>query len=175
MLKEIEALKNELRAEIILLQAHVEFIIDELLEILLESDALRGTSTRLDLKLEILKNLNWLSIDTIHDIKILSKIRGFMAHRIDVYDAQTRQDIENEFKQIKLIKKADPQIFPSGESIQAHIRQVSELYFAALYDIYSKAYDLKTTSSLKNPNSLGENYRFYKNPDGSIVIQYDET
>jgi len=170
MISEIYAIKGELRSEIILLQAHVEFMIDEIIEILIETDTMRGTKSRLDLKLKILEKLDWLPKDFVTDLKTLSTIRGFIAHRINVYDQKTREDIENQFKQITIIGKADPGVFPKDEALQTHLRTISELYFQLLYSIYDEIYELKKKCSLKNP-MISDNYHFSKNGDG-ITIQF---
>ena len=166
-------LKGEVRAEIILLQAHVEFMIDEIIEVLLETNALRGTKSRLDLKLRLLKDLGWLTEEIIHDVKVLSTIRGYVAHRLDVYQGQTRIDIENQFKLIKLIKRADPIFFPQDKSLQIHLRNVSELYFRILYDVYDTVYKVKAKQSLENPDSLRDDYRFEKDQNGDAIIVHD--
>ncbi len=173
MISEISAIKGELRSEIILLQAHVEFMIDETIEILIETDALRGTKSRFDLKLKILEELDWLPKDFVKDLKALSTIRGFIAHRINVYDQKTSDDIENQFKQITIIGKADPGVFPKDEALQKHLRTISELYFQLLYSIYNEIYELKKNRSLKNP-TISDNYHFSKNGD-DITIRFDST
>lgn len=171
LISEIDAIKGELRAEIILLQAHVEFMIDEIIEILIESNAMRGTRARLELKLQILKNLDWLPDDFVQDVIKLSVIRGFVAHRIEIYDEKTREDIELQFKQIKLIGKADPDVFPKDESLQKHLRIVSELYLEILYFIYNDIYEKKKNHSITNPMII-QDYHFFKK-DGDVIIQFD--
>jgi len=174
LLDEITAIKGETRAEIILLQAHVEFMIDEILEILIETDSMRGTKSRLGLKLQILNENNWITNDFVFDISILSTIRGWVSHRIDIYDDRTQNDIESEFKKITLLSKADSSVFPKGESLQKHLRLIAELYFDLLYYIYEGAYALKSkSSSLKNPTTR-DNYHFLKTEDGGLTIQFDE-
>jgi len=171
---EIDALKGETRAEIILLQAHVEFMIDEIFEVLIESDKMRGTRSRLEKKLEILKDLGWFTEETVNDIKQLSKIRGLMAHSLDVYSQETREKMETEFKQIQLIKRADPVFFPKDDSIQKHLRNLMEIYMSTLYYVYENVYKLKQTRSLENPDSLRENWRFIKGEKGEPVMVKDE-
>lgn len=172
MVNEINSIKGELRAEIILLQAHVEFLIDEIIEILLETNFMRGTKSRLDLKLQLLSDLNWLPKEFSDDLKKLSTIRGFVAHRIDPYDEKTRNDIEQQFKQIKLIERCTSDILPSEESIQKHLRTVLELYFDILHYIYTEIYNMKEKNSITN-HTIRDNYKFYRDRE-DVVIQFDE-
>lgn len=60
MLQEQSAIV-EVRAELIVLQANVEFLIDEIMEVLIESERLRGTRTRLEIKLDILQVIGILA------------------------------------------------------------------------------------------------------------------
>ena len=169
MISEIDALKGETRAEIILLQAHVEFMVDEILEVLIETNSMRGIKSGLRKKLEILKDLDWLSQETVNDIRILAKIRGFMAHSLDVYDLKTREGMEREFKQIQLIQRADKVFFPIGESIQKHLNTVMQIYMRALYDVYERVYAVKESTSLKNPKPSRSNWYFKADSDNKSV------
>jgi len=158
MISEIEQIKNELRAEVILLQAHVEYMVDEILEVLIESNALRGNGTQLKKKLKILKHLGWIKESFENDIIKLSAIRGIVAHRIDVYDEKTRIQIRDEFKQITLLQNTK-KICKQDESNQTSIRKIAEIYFLVLCWIYEKVYQAKSQNSIQNPNSV-DDYSF---------------
>jgi len=172
-LDELDHLKGELRAEIILVQAHVEFMVDEILEILLESDAMRGTRARLPLKLKILHDLGWIDDQMKNDIDVLSEIRGIIAHRIDVYDKATRNDFTEKIKQIKLFDRADPKLFKDRSS-QTVVKEASDLYISFLYDIYKKVYEMKKKCSLKGELPNRDNFHFQRDEDGLLNVQYDE-
>jgi hypothetical protein len=173
MIREISALKGEVRAELIILHAYVEFLVDEIFEILIENDSSKTTISRLETKLKVLNGLKWLSDDTVADIKTLAKIRSYAAHRTDIYDEKTRKEMDQDLKQIRLTRKAGPELFPPDSSSQLQIRLIAELYFLLLSDVYEKVYKLKSVQSLVNPNPLGENYHFYKDK-GEILMSYDE-
>ena len=172
-LKELDNLKGELRAEIILVQAHVEFMVDEILEILIESDAMRGTRARLSLKLKILHDLGWIDDQMKHDIDVLSEIRGIIAHRIDVYDESTRNDFREKIQRLKLFENADPSLF-KDRTKQTIVKEASDLYISFLYETYTKVYKMKKKCSMKGESPSRDNFHFVREEDGLLYVQYDQ-
>lgn len=172
MIGQLEIIKGEPRAQIIVLQAHVEFLVDEILEVLIESEKYRGTKLSLLKKLDLLKDLDWIPPNIAKDISTLSVIRGFVAHRINIYDSETINEVNRKFKEISLVKKAGTTIFPENETMQSHLKQVLQLYFGILSIIYYNVYELKKKQSLKNDIKLGD-YQIFMDKDNNINISWD--
>jgi len=158
MLAELEQVKGALRAEIILLQANVEFMIDEIFELLLENSVLRRRN--LNQKLEILNDLDWLPLDFVDDVKKLAEIRGWLAHNKTI-NGEITENIQQKFKQMKIIQNSDKDVFPERSSIQMIFKTICELYIAYFTMVYYQLYDWKEKSSLKNPLKI-DNYHFSK-------------
>lgn len=154
MLLELNSIQGEIRSQIIILQSHVEFLIDEIIKILFETEEFRGTKLRLDKKLEILRRFGWVTNNTAKDIKLLSEIRGWIAHQINVHNEKTQEKIEEKLQSITLVKDY-PKMFP-GKNVQTNFKHVSELYIRALYSVVCDVQKHKGKESLKNPNPYKE-------------------
>ena len=154
LLNELDLIKGESRAEIIVTQAFVEFMIDEIFETLVDDDSFRGTGLQLQKKLDYLNKLGWIDDEMKNDINKLAVIRGFMAHRIDIFDLETRRLLDEQFKQIGLYKRGlKSGYFEKGKSTQKYINEISQMYIRALYDVLQAVQKIKNNYSLKNPKS----------------------
>lgn len=154
LLNELDRIKGETRAEIIVTQAFVEFMIDEIFETLVDDDSFRGTSLQLKKKLDYLNKLDWIDAEMKNDINKLAVIRGFMAHRIDIFDQETRELLNEQFEQIGLyIRGLQSGYFKKGKSTQENINEISQMYIRALYEVLKAVQKIKNNYSLKNPQS----------------------
>lgn len=91
MLGELQSINRETRAEAIVLEAHLEFWINEILKARLGTDDLRRISFKN--KLIVLRALDLIDTETEQDLSKIEEIRNIFAHRIDVYDEKTRDDV----------------------------------------------------------------------------------
>ncbi len=101
MLAELNSTNGNIRAIVLVFQNHVEFYIDEIIEMLFETTKLQ--SIAFDKKMSILKELGYISNDLGADLKMLFEIRGHLAHERKTHDLQTKIKILMDLKKIKVI------------------------------------------------------------------------
>ena len=71
LVKELDALQGEFRASIIVLQSHIDYMIDKLLETLVESDKLSQRKIGFVRKLDFLQDLGYIKKETYDDLNKL--------------------------------------------------------------------------------------------------------
>lgn len=162
MLIELDNAKENVRDIALVFQSHVEFYIDEIIELLFETTKLR--SIAFDKKMAVLKELGYISNDLGSDLKMLFEIRGHLAHVRKTHDLETKMKILTDLKKIKVvtspkndiideIRRFKPDMSESNlvKNFPETLKYVFRIFTFQTSAVYEMAYHTKTQkTSLKN-------------------------
>ena len=143
MARELELINKEPRAMIILLQSHLEFMIDRVLELSLRTNVLEKERVPLRIKLEILYELGWIAKETRDDVNNLADIRAWMAHKIDIKNVQIKGEILKKIENLNIVKRSDVVIFPKGEKLENDLNRAWQLYMQLFRGVYDRIEKMK--------------------------------
>lgn len=164
MLDELNNTKGNIRAITLVYQSHVEFYVDEILELLFETTKLQKTNLAFEKKLSILRELDYLSKNLSNDLIILFNIRNRLGHERKTHDIQTKLQILTDLTKIKLvtspkndildeIRRFKPNMVKSKllNNFSETIKYVFGIFVFQVSHVYNMAYETKTQKqSLKN-------------------------
>lgn len=162
MISELDSTKGNIRAIVLVFQSHVEFFIDETIEVLFETKKLK--SIAFDKKITILKELGYISNNLGSDLKMLFEIRGHLAHQRKTQNLETKIKILTDLKNIKVVTSSkeftldrirnfkpnspDPTLLKKFPDV---LKKVFHIFTFQASNVYVYAYDTKNRSgSLKN-------------------------
>ncbi|HLC24179.1 MAG TPA: hypothetical protein VJJ25_00945 [Nitrosopumilaceae archaeon] len=120
----LEAMLNELntynspRAEVIILEANIEFILNELFRLHFDTDVLRRIP--IDKKLDVLSDVGYISEKFKKDIRKIIDIRDLYAHSPDLYDKAIQTKIISELDKLSLIKELPENLLTELKKKDAH-------------------------------------------------------
>lgn len=149
LVKELDALKGEFRASIIVLQSHIDFMIDKLIETLVESNAFSARKIGFVRKLDLLLDLGYIKKETYDDLTNLYDIRAICAHDINVNSSVARTKIEEKFRVLKIIERGKSDFFPEIDIMQTSISNLSQFLLKMLHARYEQAYKMKKDKTMK--------------------------
>lgn len=162
LIRELNSLDGEFRASIIVLQSYIDYMIDKIITTLVESEKLNGRKINFERKLELLKDLGYIKNETFSDLKNLYDIRAICAHDLDVYSNETRNKIEEKFKNLKIIERGTPIFFSDEDVMKQNISKLAQFLLRMLHARYERAHNTKKDKSMKL--TLGGEYdlNFYE-------------
>lgn len=147
--RELNALNGEFRASIIVLQSYIDYMIDKIIETLIESQKLSARRINFERKIDLLKDLGYIKNETFYDLKALYDIRAICAHDLDVYSEMTREKIREKFQQLKIIERGKNEFFPEIDVMQTNLSKLAQFLLRMLHTRYTLAFKNKQDKSIK--------------------------